>query len=96
MKIKKTTFGELKRGDRFALSAGAFESGTDDYMNIKVDPAVLWEGEMVIHRIYPSTPTLRAVAIVSLAGLGLLATLLAMVVLRRRRIASSGRSAAPS
>lgn len=33
-KYKKTTFGELKRGDRFALSEGSSE-------NMKVDPAVL-------------------------------------------------------
>lgn len=41
MKIKETTFGQLKQGDRFALSRGAFKSGPYDFMNIKVEPAVL-------------------------------------------------------
>jgi len=41
VKIVETTFGKLKRGDRFALGPGAFLEPTDHLMNIKVDPALL-------------------------------------------------------
>ena len=59
MKIKETTFGQLKRGDRFALGRGAFKDGTDDFMNMKVDSAVLCDsasstgcrGELVLGHI---------------------------------------------
>lgn len=37
--IERTTFGELRRGDRFGLSRVACEDG--ECLNIKVDSAVL-------------------------------------------------------
>ena len=37
---KETTFGQLKRGDRFALTRIAFRKGSAGD-NIKVDPAML-------------------------------------------------------
>lgn len=40
MRTEQTTFGELNRGDRFALSPRHFEDG-DAYVNMKVGPAVL-------------------------------------------------------
>ena len=45
MSIKFTTFGELKRGDRFALHRGGFrDGGTGD--NMKVDPATLCDSPL--------------------------------------------------
>jgi len=51
MKIKETTFGQLKRGDRFALSRGAFESDSDNLMNIKVDMAMLCDPVAQAHGV---------------------------------------------
>lgn len=45
MKPRQTTFGELKQGDRFALSRDAFD-GTDEFMNMKVAPAILCDPEI--------------------------------------------------
>lgn len=39
MECRRTTFGQLKRGDRFALSESHLQDG--EYLNMKVDPAVL-------------------------------------------------------
>jgi len=43
---KETTFGQLKRGDRFAVSRHEFRRGTGD--NIKVDPAVLCDSLLYV------------------------------------------------
>lgn len=39
MKARKTTFGELKQGDQFALGETYVKRG--DHLNIKVAPAVI-------------------------------------------------------
>lgn len=44
MGIKEKTFGELRTGERFALSPSAFDSENgDEFINMKVAPAVLCE-----------------------------------------------------
>lgn len=45
MKTEQVTFGELKQGDRFALSSRHFEDG-DTYVNMKVSPAVLCDDQV--------------------------------------------------
>jgi hypothetical protein len=45
MQTKEVLFGELKQGDRFAMSPRHFEDG-DEFVNMKVGPAVLCDDKV--------------------------------------------------